>query len=203
MRGALVITVLVASCAIARVGSAQDRNAFVEGFGGMRLSTVPAPVPSFGATVGGGLTPNIQAIGEFGRVGDVLPGVASSLLAFTPVDFHVSAFYGEGGVRFITDPRAPVRGYVDTLAGIARLNSSFGGIGSATDDALVNIGLRFLNTTDPVASVGGGVIFGGGPLMIDVGYRFRRIFANDAFAGLITGGNLDVNEVHIGVGIRF
>lgn len=203
MRAAAVVAVLVVSLFVPRAGAAQERNAFVEGFGGLRVSGAPTITPSFGGAVGVGLTPNIQAVGEIGRVGDVLPTTAGTLLALTPVDFRVSAFYGEGGVRFVTDPHAAVRGYVETLGGLARLNSEFGGIGSPTTDAFVNAGLRFLNTTDPIAAVGGGIILQSGPIVANVGYRFSRIFASDAFAGLLTGGNLDVNEVRFGVGVRF
>jgi opacity protein-like surface antigen len=93
--------------------------------------------------------------------------------------------------------------YGETLAGVTRLSGSFGGIGSPRTVAIVNTALRFVDTTNPVGAVGAGIILQGGPFVVDVGYRFSRIFARDAFAGLLTGGNLDVNEARIGVGVRF
>jgi len=41
-----------------------------------------------------------------------------------------------------------------------------------------------------------------GAFVANVGYRFTRIFDN-AEAGLLTGGNLDINELRFGVGFRF
>jgi hypothetical protein len=203
MRRAFICGVLLASSFLARAAGAQTHDGFVQGFGGLRVSSAPTTTPSFGGTVGVGLTPNLQAVGEVGRVGDVLPATAESLLSLSPVDFRVSALYGEGGIRLTSDAHSPVRVYGETLAGFTRLNAELGGIGSPTADLLLNIGLRFVNTTSPIAALGGGVILQGGPVMATVGYRFSRIFASDAFAGLLTGGDLDVNEVRFGVGFRF
>lgn len=183
--------------------SAQDHPSFVQGFGGLRMMSAPGIASSVGGSVGVGLTPNIQAIGEVGRLGNVLPSTINTVLAFTPVDFRVSALYGEGGIRLTTDSRRPASAYVEALAGMTRLSSTFGGVGSPATNALVNTALRFVNTTDRVAGFGSGVVLQRGPFVATGGYRFSRIFANDAFAALLTGGNLDVNEVRVGVGVRF
>ena len=83
------------------------------------------------------------------------------------------------------------------------MNHSFGGIGAPTTDAIVNIALRFVDTTDPLATVGAGVVFQRGSFFADLGYRFSRIFARDGVAGLLAGGNLDVNQVRVALGVRF
>jgi len=57
--------------------------------------------------------------------------------------------------------------------------------------------VRYANSTSPVLDVQRG------PFVATGGYRFSRIFANDAFAALLTGGNLDINEARVGVGVRF
>lgn len=183
--------------------SAQDHSSFVEGFGGLRMTSAPGVASSLGGSVVVGLTPNIQAVGEVGRLANVLPSTIATVLAFTPVDFRVSAFYGEGGVRLTTDSRRHASAYVETLAGMSRLNSTFGGVGSPTADALVNTALRFVNTTNRVAGFGTGVVLQRGPFVATGGYRFSRIFANNAFAAVLTGGNLDVSEARVGVGVRF
>src|SRR5205807_4089549 len=134
---------------------------------------------------------------------DVLPSAIDTAIAFTPADFRVSSLYGMGGIRLITTPYGHVGAYVETLGGVARLSSRFGGVGSPTTDAIVNTALRFVDTTDPVAAVGAGATFQAGSFAAFVGYRFSRIFASDAFASLLTGGNLDVSEVRVGLGIRF
>jgi len=198
------LVVLAALSLVPFTAAAQTRTSFVEGFGGLRTTTLPAVSGSLGGTVGVALTPNVQALGEIGRTNDVLPSTFSTILAFTPVDLRVSALYGEGGVRFVTNPFGHVSGYGEALGGVARLNTTFGGVGSDTTDALINIGLRFLDSTDPIASLGAGVVVQGGPVMMTIGYRFNRIFASDAMAGLLAGGgNLDVNEVRVGFGVRF
>lgn len=196
------ILIVLVACLAATPAAAQDR-AFVQGIGGLRLSSAPGTAASVGGMVGGNLTPNMQAIGEVGRMSDVLPAAIGTTLAFTPATFHVSSLYGLGGIRLITPPLGHVRAYAETLGGVARLNNTFGGIGSPTEDAITNTALRFVNTTDPVAAVGTGVVFQAGSFVANVGYRFSRIFANDALSALVTGGNLDVSEVRVGIGVRF
>jgi len=199
MRKGRVSSLLVVVCLVSTCAAAQD--AFVQGVGGIRLTSAPGLAGSFGAMVGGSLTPNIVAVGEFGHITDVMPPILDSALAFAYPDFQMSALYGVGGVRLITSP-GHLRAYGETVAGFARLSSSLRETDSAID-AIVNTGLSFVNTTEPLAAAGAGVIFQSGPLVANVGYRFTRIFAGDTFAGLLTGGNLDISEVRMGIGIRF
>ena len=44
-----------------------------------------------------------------------------------------------------------------------------------------------------------------GPLLVDLGYRYKRIFAGDGIASAFSLGanGFDVNQVRFGVGIRF
>lgn len=50
-----------------------------------------------------------------------MPSLLSTIVAFTPVDMRVSAWYGEGGVR-------TVRPYNEATAGSARLSTGVAGI---------------------------------------------------------------------------
>jgi opacity protein-like surface antigen len=183
--------------------SAQDRTGFVQGFGGLRLGTVATNDTVLGGMVGGQLTPNIEIIGEAGRLSNVLPNTAETLLAFSPIPFRLSAWYGEGGLRFITSNGSGIRPYVETSAGFARMQNSLGDVGSPLANGLTAVGLRFLDRTDPIATVGGGLQLGNGPVVADVGYRYRRIFASDLADAFFTGGRLDTNEVRVGIGFRF
>ena len=201
MRTGRVSSLLAVVCLVSTCAAAQDSGAFVQGVGGIRLSSAPGLAGSFGAMVGGSLTPNIDAVGEFGRITDVMPPILDTALSFAYPDFQMSALYGVGGVRLITSP-GHLRAYGETVAGFARLSSSLRESDSPID-AIVNTGLSFVNTTEPLAAAGAGVIFQSGPLVANVGYRFTRIFAGDTFAGLLTGGNLDISEVRMGIGIRF
>jgi opacity protein-like surface antigen len=71
--------------------------------------------------------------------------------------------------------------------------------------AVTNTGLSFLGSTEPVVGAGGGVVIGAGPLALDLGYRYKRILANGALSTAFSLGNggYDVNQVRIGVGVRF
>jgi opacity protein-like surface antigen len=51
---------------------------------------------------------------------------------------------------------------------------------------------------------GGGILFHGGPLQIDLGYRYKRILADSALTSFIsTGQELDAHQLRFGVGVRF
>ena len=97
-------------------------------------------------------------------------------LAFTRLDLTASAFYGEGGVRLLAAPRSAVSPYVEGTAGVAHLRFGVNGLGSTTD-ALIRAALNLVDTRDPIFGVGGGVLMQGGPLQIDLGYRYKRILA--------------------------
>ncbi len=181
--------------------SAQTSGA-VTGFGGLTVNG-SSMQPIFGGNVAYGLTPNIQVVGEVARISDVLPSLVDRLIALTPADLRVSAFYGEGGVRFLTDSRARAAGYVQATAGFARLSTRVSGIPSA--DPYVNAALGFFDRTSPMLGVGGGVLLGMGPAVLDLGYRYNRILNNNPVDQVLMLGNnaISVNQVRIGVGIRF
>ena len=196
---------LTLSLAPAMAG-AQDRSASAVAFGGASLnsfSTSPSKI-DFGVNVGKELTPNIQVIGEFGRIGDMLPSLSAGLLSsFTPYDVRVSAFYGEGGIRLLAAPDSGVNPYVEATAGIARLTPHLSGFGSSAD-AITSLGLNFLRTTDPILGVGGGLLLRGGPVVADVGYRYKQVAGHDSLASfLAVGQNLRTHQVRFGIGVRF
>jgi hypothetical protein len=157
----------------------------------------------FGGRVGFEVAAGVQVIGEFGRIGNLMPGFVETGLAFTAVDLNVSAFYGEGGVRLLASPRSSVSPYVEGSAGIAHLRFGVNGLGSATD-AIVRAALNLVDTRDPIVGVGGGVLMHGGPLQFDLGYRYKRILANSVLSNILSAGQeLDSHQVRFGVGVRF
>jgi hypothetical protein len=182
---------------------AQANQSFVQGFGGLRLATSPSLTPTVGGTVGVGLTPYIQVIGEVGHINDVLPSTIETAMTVSPVTVHRSALYGEGGVRLNTGPVGHVGVYGETLFGVARLNTSVSGLGSARTDALTNLALRFVNTTSNVGAFGTGVILQGGPVVATLGYRYTRFFSENALDTLLSAGHSDINEARISFGFRF
>jgi hypothetical protein len=158
----------------------------------------------FGGGVAFEVVPGVQLLGEFGRLGNVMPRFIDTGLAFTRLDVKASAFYGEGGVRLLAAPRSAVSPYAEATAGVAHLDIGASGLGS-TADALVRAALNLVDTRDPLFGAGGGILVQGGPLRLDVGYRYKRIMANSALTSLLSvgGQQLDSHQVRFGVGVRF
>ncbi len=197
---ATVLLVVVPAAARAQAG-----NSSVQGFGGLTFGTssfLPKTetAPTLGGVVAVGLTPNIQAIGEIGRMSNIEPSLYD-LLEFTPVEFNLSAWYWEGGVRFIASPRA-VRPYAEATAGIARMHASLSGLGDRFDP-FVNAALQFMNTNEPVLGGGVGVILEHGPLSVDIGYRYKKISASGISSYINAGDSFQINEARFGIGVRF
>jgi opacity protein-like surface antigen len=204
MRRVMILLALLVC--LPAVAGAQSANTSVLGFGGLTFSTSSAlegtsTAPTLGGLVSAGLTPNVQVIGEIGRMSDIRPALYD-LLDLTPVDLRISAWYGEGGVRFITSPRSAVRPYAQATAGFARLSPGFSGLGG-NPDALIGTGLAFLRRTEPLLGVGAGVLLEHGPLSVDAGYRFTKITATGVASVINAGNAYQVNEARIGLGVRF
>lgn len=181
---------------------AQARGGHIEGFGGTTFGT-SASAPTFGGGVAVPLGDHVQLLGEAGRLTDIKASLLDEALDLTPLDVGMSAWYAEGGLRFIGSPRSRVRPYVEATAGVARLKPSVGATGWL--GAVTNTGLAFLGSTEPLVGAGGGVMIQGGPLVVDLGYRYKRILADSALSTAFSLGNdgFDVNQVRVGVGVRF
>jgi len=202
----LVVLAATAVCLFPAVARAQSRNSDVQGFGGFTVgsSTFGSALSStFGGRVNIGLTPNLQAIGEGGRLADIQSPLFD-VLDFTGVGVHVSATYFEGGVRFLgASPHSVVRPYGEATAGFAKLNTGVSGLSGEVDE-YVDAALNLLNTTHGVLGVGGGVLLQSGPLAVDIGYRYKKIDAGNSIASFLNAGNnFDINQVRVGVGFRF
>lgn len=182
---------------------AQTRRSQIEGFGGMTFGNNATSAPTFGGSIALPLTDNIQVIGEAGRLSDLKSSILDLVTDFSPVDVRLSAWYGEGGVRFIASPRSAVRPYAEATAGFARLNAGIHGAG--TFGGIANTALGFLGSNEPILGAGAGVMLQGGPLLVDAGYRYKKISAGNSIASALTlsGDAIEVNQFRVGVGIRF
>jgi opacity protein-like surface antigen len=204
MRNVMLAAAMLAACALP--ARAQDGNSEVQGFGGMTFGSSSFAGTSTSSTFGGrvaiGLLPNLQALVEGGRMTDIKPPLLD-LLDFTPVDLRVTAWYGEGGVRFIASPYSHVRPYGEATFGFARLSTGLSGINDRTD-AIIDTGLNFFNRTEPMLGAGGGILVQGGALSLDLGYRYNKILAGNGVASALNAGNAyTVNQVRVGIGVRF
>lgn len=178
---------------------AAAQNAQVQGFGGLTFGDVTSS-STFGGGIAVPLGDNMQVIAEGGRMTDVVPSLVGTIVDFTPIDFGVSAYYGEAGVRLLGSSHRAVRPYAEATAGFARLRTNFHGTGA---DGIINATLGLFDRTEPLLGIGGGVIVQGGPAFIDLGYRYKKILADGSLQSFITGGDFHVNQVRIGVGVRF
>ena len=202
MRTLPLTAVFVATLFVTSAALAKEHRSSVQGFGVLGVGSMTTTNANFGGLVTGSLTRNVQIVGEAGRIDNILPSTTQTLISLSPVGFGISAWYGEGGVR-VTGGSSGVRPYAETLAGIARLHPEVSGIGSGLPSVIADVGLRFLDRTSPVATVGGGVTFEGGAFVADIGYRHRRVFSDSWMDALALGGSLSTNELRLGIGVRF
>ena len=191
---------IVLAAAFALPAPAHAQGGQIQGFGGLTFGDV-ASSSTFGGGIAVPLSDNLQIIGEAGRMTNVMPSLFDAVLDFTPLDVGVSAWYGEGGIRFIGSSNHAIRPYAEATAGIARLRTGFDGAGSA--DPFVDTALGLFGRTEPLLGVGGGVVVQGGPVFLDLGYRYKKILASGSLQSLLTGGDFSVNQVRIGAGVRF
>lgn len=197
MRSFFVATLFV--CALAMPATVRAQNAQVQGFGGLTFGNVTSSA-TFGGGIAVPLGGNMQVIAEGGHMSDVMPSLAAALIDLTPVDFGVSATYGEAGIRVFATSNRAVRPYGEATAGFAHLRGTFHGTRA---DSIVNTALGLLDSNEPMLGVGGGVIVQGGPVFVDLGYRYRKIYASDSLQAFLAGGDFSVNQVRFGVGVRF
>ena len=203
MRRISPATTAIAFIALFSSGAAaQTRGGHIEGFGGTTFGT-SASAPTFGGSVAVPLGDHVQILGEAGRLTDIKASLLDTALDFTALDVGMSAWYAEGGVRFIGTRRSAVRPYVEATAGVARLKPSVGVDGLL--GAITNTGLTFLAETEPLVGGGAGVLIQGGPVVVDLGYRYKRILAGNGLSTAFALGDdgFDVNQVRIGLGVRF
>jgi hypothetical protein len=198
----IVSSVCAAALLLPAVASAQEA-ASLEGFGGIGVNTLSSQPASLGGRLTFNLTPAVQLVGEAGRIGSVLPTLSSAVFSLADDDLRVSAFYGEGGVRFLASPRSAVTPYAEASFGIARLSVSsatFGPIGNAA----ASIGLALAGRNQPMAGLGGGVLLRAGPVVFDAGYRYKQLFTNQVVqTALGFGEPLRTHQFRAGFGFRF
>jgi opacity protein-like surface antigen len=200
MRRFLGTAAMAAAMLAAPAVALAQGNAQITGFGGLTARAI-SPATTFGGSLAVPLGDNVQIIAEGGRMSDVMSPTLSTLLDFTPIDVRLSAYYGAAGVRILGGSRSAVRPYAEATAGFARLHTSVRGIGEP--DPYINAALQFFDSTRPMLGAGGGVVLQGGPMLLDLGYRYNRISSGNALQSALTFGNLGVHQFRAGVGVRF
>lgn len=183
------------------VARAQDTTPFVTGVAGGAFSDQTSFM--FGGRVGVPVANGLFAIGEVGRIQNVLPasieaelgvvarlielqtGVAASLEARVPV------LYGMGGLRW-TRRAGRLAPFAEGGVGVARLTLDVDAIAQGTDiseELKRDLADEGIETTKPLVAVGAGVnVPVAAAWSFDLGYRFTRIFTDTAITVHATYG---------------
>jgi opacity protein-like surface antigen len=180
MRITSFAAILLATLLVTSTASAQEARASVQGFGGVGLGSFTTVNTNFGGVISGDLTPNIQVIGEVGRLSNILPTMTETL----------------------STPSGSLRPYAEASGGIARLTPHVSGL-DGLPGAFTNAGLAFLNNTAPIATLGLGFTVNAGNFVADAGYRYHQVFSDSWMQALALGDRLGTNEVRFGIGVRF
>jgi opacity protein-like surface antigen len=170
---------------------------------------------SYGVEFGVTIAPTLQVYGEFGQIRDVADStfttsastITNGLAQVQPAAVGVTAkrpvLFGTGGIKYRPASSLRVQPYVLGGFGFAQVKNdvafTLGGT-EATESALapyVTLGSDLSGTsTSLMLTLGGGVTV---PiwqsLILDLQYRFGRIFAEDS--GITT------NRAGVGFGVRF
>lgn len=178
-------------------------SAAVAGFGGVSLNGSTIATPDLGGNLSFEITPGVQVLAEVGRVGNVLPPLADTIFSAANTGIRASALYAEGGVRFKLAPRSNVSPYAEASAGISRLDVSSTRLGPIAG-GLTSAGIALLGRNAPLVGAGGGVLIGAGPVVFDVGYRYKQFFPSDPLELVLgLGQPLRSHQVRAGFGVRF
>ena len=200
----------VASAQTPASTSAQDQG-YVEGVIQSAFGNVTSQ--SYGAEFGFTVKRNIQVFGEVGKVHDVatasvgaaaqsIAGFLSQTQANVAYQVRQPVTFGVAGLKFIVPTEGKLRPYVLAGGGVANVTQdvSFSVGGADVTNNLPSLGVA-LGTdlsgsfTKPMLVVGAGAMWPWQRLVIDLQYRFGRVFAEDE--------GINVNRAGIGIGVRF
>jgi opacity protein-like surface antigen len=213
-RVALAVGMLaLASAASAQTpaGASDADHGYVEGVIQSAFGNVTSQ--SFGAELGFTLMPNIQVFGEVGKVRDaatssigsaaqIIAGALSQTQANVAFRVKEPVTFGVAGLKFVVPTAGTLRPYVLAGGGVASVKQDVAFTVGGTDVTSnlgslgVTLGTDLSGTfTKPMIVVGAGAMWPWQRLVVDLQYRFGRIFAEDE--------GINVNRAGIGVGVRF
>jgi hypothetical protein len=183
------------------MASAQTGNGQVQVFGGLTTRSDLTTAPTFGGSIAVPLGDHVQIVGEGGKLTDLTFAPLAALLDLTPADVRLSAYYGQAGIRVLGGSGNGVRPYGEVSAGIARLHTGVSGLG--TPGTIIDTALQFTDRTQPMVGAGAGLMIQGGPVVLDLGYRYTRITGGNIVQQVLAGGNPGANQFRLGLGFRF
>jgi opacity protein-like surface antigen len=197
----LTVALCLATLSLPAIASAQNGNGHIQAFGGLTTGGSHASAPTFGGSIAVPLGSHVQIFGEGGKMTDLMFLPIAELIDLTPADIRLSAYYGQAGIRVLGGSGNGVRPYGEVSAGMARLHAGVSGLGTPGD--IIDGALHFVDRTEPILGLGAGLMLQGGPMVVDLGYRYKRIRGGDIVTQILTGGDLGISQLRVGVGVRF
>ncbi|HEY1909533.1 MAG TPA: outer membrane beta-barrel protein [Vicinamibacterales bacterium] len=212
------VVVLLGSLTLTSVASAQSIGAdkgYIEGVAQSAISNVTSQ--SFGVEGGFTVMPRLQIYAEAGQVSNVATAQISSaaqqiagVISQTQSNVGYSVkqpvtFFVAGG-KFLVPMDGKLQPYVMGGFGVAKVkqDATFSVNGTDVTSSLaqpqygsVQLGSDLSGTfTKPMLSIGGGVMWAAWQrLVVDVQYRYGRVFAPDQ--------GININRIGVGIGVRF
>jgi opacity protein-like surface antigen len=196
----LTVALCLATLSLPAMAAAQNGNGHVQAFGGLTAGGRTS-APTFGGSIAVPLGSHVQIFGEGGKMTDLTFTPIAELIDLTPADIRLSAYYGQAGVRVLGGSGNAVRPYGEVSVGMARLHTGVSGLG--TPGNIIDGALHLVDRTEPILGLGAGLMLQGGPVVVDLGYRYKQIRGGDMVTQILTGGDLGINQLRVGVGVRF
>jgi opacity protein-like surface antigen len=209
------VAFILGTLAVCGVASAQPAPAgagYVEGVAQSAFGNVTSQ--SYGLEAGFKIAPNLQIFAEAGRVTNAAPaslGVNAAVIAGSlsqtqsNVGFQAKEpiTFGDAGVRYLFPASGRLEPYVLVGGGIARVQKnvtfSVGGtdVTGNLQQYFIVLGTDLSGTeTKPMVTFGGGAGWRfSGHLVLDLQYRYGRVFASDQ--------GVNINRAGAGFGVRF
>jgi opacity protein-like surface antigen len=190
----------------------EGARAFVAGLGGVTFGSDAPRSGIFAAQGGVRLSGKLFAVGEFGRIQNLLPSALQRELdvvgrlgeltgsGATALEGRLAATYGTGAVRWMwqTGRWHP---YIEGGGGVARLRFHVDASGGTGADATgieeeLAADNPELASTKPLLAIGGGIVVPvGARWSVEGAYRYIRVFTNEP--------SLHVNSIHGALAFRF
>lgn len=206
----VVGTLALSGAAYAQAPAAAPSKGYIEAVAQSAFGNVTSQ--SYGAEAGVTVTPSLQVFGEFGKVINAAPSSlgsdAQKIAGGVGGSFAVASAkepitFGVFGVRYRIPSSGKVQPYVALGGGAAQVKKEvqFSNAGTDVTANVAQFGV-ILGTdlsgseTKAMLSVGAGIVW---PVwqhvILDLGYRYGRVFTSDA--------GTNVSRAGAGIGIRF
>jgi hypothetical protein len=176
----------------------------VQAIGGATRQAETKPV--FAGAIGGkaGFVEFDAEVGHFDTITPKRTFAIAQQLSNSTIDADIPAWYGMGSIRFI-GKTGGVKPFLSAGAGVARLHPILTSTTSTTTPTIVFGAGNDHDTTNFLVGGGGGLRFDAQRVLVDVGYRYMRIFKKFRSDSDFDNDEVlvNVNMFYVALGWRF